>query len=272
LFRPLCGCDERLVQVVISQHRSGRLRIACDRRVDRQEADSLRQQVTRMFRLDEDFRSWHRVHPAARRQGFGRLFRSPTLFEDMVKTITTCNVTWPNTMHMNTLLCRHVGGGGFPTPRQLAKVRVDTLKRRCKVGYRARSIVGLARRVARGELDLKLFEDRDRSTDDVFRQLLLVHGIGPYGAANLCQLLGRYDRVAIDTETYRHFRQQHGVATPVNPKKLHRRIEAHYARYAPYQFLAYWFELWCAYEKHAGDARNWDAQQHGPEFTAAKLK
>ncbi len=267
----LRGDNDRLIHTVISGRRRDVLNVACDRRVSRAEAAGLRRQVSRMLRLDEDFRLWYRVCPEARRAKFSRLFRSPTLFEDVVKTMTGCNVTWPNTMRMNALLCEHVGGGGFPTPRQLAGVRPDWLKRHCKIGYRAKRIVLLARDVVKGKLDLDWFEDPGHTTDEVFGGLLEIYGIGEYAAGNLCQLLGRYDRLAIDTETYRHFRQAYGLATPDNPKKLHKRIEAHYAKYAPYQFLKYWFELWRAYEARVGDARTWDADRDGASFTAANL-
>lgn len=270
--RPLRGQDDRLVWTVTTQPRAGLLRVRCDVRVAAAEAQKIKRQLSRVLRLDEDFSQWHRVCPAARRAGFDRLFRSPDLFEDMVKTITGCNVTWPNTMRMNELLCEHVGGGGFPTANQLAAVRVDWLKRACKVGYRAQRIVWLARRVVKGDLELSRFEDRARSTEEIFGSLLEIHGIGPYAAGNLCQLLGRYDRLAIDSETYRHFRQRHGVATPKNPLRLHRRIERYYARYKPYQFLAYWWELWGGYESRFGDARGWRAEEHGANFTASNLK
>ncbi len=273
LHRPLHGRKDRLIHTAISQKQPDRLRVACDKRVGKPEAALIRSQINRMLRIDEDVRPWHRLHAKAKRVGFGRLFRSPTLFEDIVKTITGCNVTWPNTMRMNALLCEHVGKGGFPTAGQLAATRADTLKRLCKVGYRAKRIVLLARAVTRGDLDLNWFEDPARTTDEIWPQLLNIYGIGEYAAGNLCQLLGRYDRLAIDSETYRHFRQAHGVPTPTNPKKLHKRIEKYYARYAPYQFLAYWFELWQGYEASVGDdARDWDAAEHGPSFTANQLK
>lgn len=35
---------------------------------------------------------WWDRHPEAAARGFGRTFRSPTVFEDMVKTITNCNI------------------------------------------------------------------------------------------------------------------------------------------------------------------------------------
>ncbi|RWW65255.1 hypothetical protein BHE74_00027450 [Ensete ventricosum] len=40
---------------------------------------------------DRMIREFHTVHAAAKEMGFGRIFRSPTLFEDMVKGILLCN-------------------------------------------------------------------------------------------------------------------------------------------------------------------------------------
>jgi len=228
-----------------------RLRVRCDRRVSRDDAGAIKRQIGRMLRLDEDFTGWRRVHPKARRARFDRLIRSATLFEDIVKTMTGCNVTWPSTIRMNQLLCEHVGGGGFPTPAQVACFRHDQLKQICKVGYRAERIVRLARDVESGALDLGALESSDDTTDDLFRRLRQIHGIGPYAAGNLCQLLGRYDRMAIDSETYRHFREAHGITMPKTPgglRRLHARIDRHYEPYAPYQLLAYWFELWNRYK------------------------
>jgi len=45
------------------------------------------------------------MHAAAREAGFGRIFRSPTLFEDMVKCILLCNCQWARTLSMATALC-----------------------------------------------------------------------------------------------------------------------------------------------------------------------
>jgi 3-methyladenine DNA glycosylase/8-oxoguanine DNA glycosylase len=273
LHRPLRGACDRLIDVTITQAGAG-LRVAADRPLSEADKGPLRAQVARMLRLDEDFALWHRLHPQARRRKFDRLFRSPTLFEDIVKTITGCNVTWPNTMRMNALLCAQAGGGGFPTPAELAALTPPWLAEHCKVGYRAERIIRLARDVTTGKLDLARLQDPARPSAEVYQSLLAIHGIGPYAAGNIMQILGRYDRLAIDTETYRHFRQVHHLPTPrthAGLRRLHRRIDRHYARYAPYQFLAYWFELWCGYESHAGDARVWDAAVVGRTFTAASL-
>ncbi|HEX7009707.1 MAG TPA: hypothetical protein VF184_06975 [Phycisphaeraceae bacterium] len=273
LSRPLRGRGDRLIPVTIRQP-AGRqvLVLRCGVRVERDERGLIHAQVRRMLRLDEDLSGWFRIHPRARRRKFGRLFRSPTLFEDMIKTITGCNVTWRNTMRMNELLCQVVGQGGFPTPKQLAAWRPDRLKRATKVGYRAQRIVRLARDVAQGRLDLAWFEAPERDSQEVYQALRRIHGIGDYAASNLCQLLGFYDRLAIDTETYRHFCLQHNLPRPKSPSRLHARIEAHYRRFAPYDFLAYWFDLWQDYEQRFGDARQWLAHRDGANFTASRLR
>jgi len=274
LTRPLHGKRGRPVRVTISQPKSNRrtLRVACDKRLDVDERAAIKAQTKRMLRVDEDFSGWFRSHPIARRKKFGRLFCSPTLFEDIVKTVTGCNVTWSNTVRMNRFLCEKVGArGAFPTPKQLANITPARLKADCKVGYRAERIIRLARDVQTGRLDLAWFETPGLSADETYDSLLKIHGIGPFAAANICQLLGHYDRIAIDTETYRHFCKTFGIKRPKDPSKLHSRIEKHYAQYAPYQFLAYWFELWCGYETANGKpAPQWLPHEAG-DFTANKL-
>ncbi|KAG0453491.1 hypothetical protein HPP92_024795 [Vanilla planifolia] len=66
-------------------------------------------QVRRMMRMSEDndriIQEFHRVHADSRERGFGRVFRSPTLFEDMIKCILLCNCQWPRTLSMARALC-----------------------------------------------------------------------------------------------------------------------------------------------------------------------
>ncbi|MBI1372553.1 MAG: hypothetical protein GC159_07305 [Phycisphaera sp.] len=270
LHRPLRTRAGRVVHARITQPAARTLRVACDVTVARADHAVLKQQVARVFRLDEDFAAWRRLNPAAARAKFDRTYRSPTLFEDIVKTITSCNVAWPNTVNMNRLLCAHVGtGGDFPTPGELAKWTPARLKKVCRVGYRAERIIRLARDVEAGRLDLAWFEHVDRTTDELYDALLAIHGIGPYAAANMLQLLGHYDRLPVDTETVRHFRQTHDVhgELPEIAKIAHK----HYDGFAPYQFLAYWFELWGDYQSHVGPAQQWTEEDH-TAFTASKLK
>lgn len=249
LSRPLHDARGGLIHMHIRQGK--RLTIRCERAIGRDDAAAVRSQVARMLRLNEDFTAFHKLHPAARKANFGCLFRSPTLFEDIVKTFTTCNVAWSSTRRMNELLCDRYGNGGFPTPDQLAKVPAAELKQTCRVGYRADRIIRLARQVTVGELDLSRFERQGVRSAELFDELRQIHGIGPYAAGNMLQLLGHYDRLAIDSETYRHFREVYNAPTPKSAadlRKLHVRIERHYAPFKPYQYLAYWFELWHRYQ------------------------
>ena len=191
LGRVLRDTNHRNVRTRITQ--SGQRKpvvIHCDRMLARADQQHIKAQVVRMLRIDEDMSAWYKLHRTAKHRGFSRLFRGADLFEDIVKTITSCNVTWPNTVNMNRLLVEHVGHGGFPTPEQVADFGEQRLKDRCKVGYRAGRIAQLGREVAEGVLDLAWFESPDRTADEVYAALLKINGIGPYAAANVCMLLG----------------------------------------------------------------------------------
>lgn len=272
LHRVLRDTGGKAVRTRATQAAKGRpVTIHCSRTLARADQRAIKQQYIRMLRVDEDVSPWYRVHKPAKRVGFARLFRGADLFEDIVKTITSCNVTWPNTVNMNKLLVEHVGHGAFPSPEQVADFGEERLKTRCRVGYRAGRIAQLGRDVADGTLDLDWFEQPGRTSDEVYAALLKLHGIGPYAAANICMLLGYYDRLAIDTETYRHYCKHYGVRRPKDPSKLHRRIEKHYGQFAPYPFLAYWFELWQGYEKRFGPSHRWHHTEDAKQFTAAAL-
>lgn len=251
--------------------RGAPLRVRCDRPVSAAALRALRAAVVRMLRLDHDLADWERAAPAAKRRGFGRMFRSATLFEDMVKTVTSCNVAWPSTVRMNERLVERVGEGAFPSPERLARWTPARLQKVCRVGYRAKRLLRLARAFVAGEIDPAWFESADRATEEVRAALLRLEGFGPYSAANVLQLLGHVDELPIDTETYRLFCKKHGVERPANPLKLHAMIEAHYEPFRPNRFLAYWCELWRDYERQRGDAWTWNAEEVGTSFTASRL-
>ncbi|MEL7474322.1 MAG: hypothetical protein AAGK04_13470, partial [Planctomycetota bacterium] len=131
------------------------LAVVFDRALARAEQAEVRPLIARMLRLDEDagtIAAYHKLDPRWKKAGRGRLLRSPTLFEDIVKTVTSCNVQWPSTVHMNKRLCEVVGrGGAFPTPAKISRTRPSTLRGRCRVGYRDARLVELAKRYHRGE-------------------------------------------------------------------------------------------------------------------------
>src|SRR5690606_29834930 len=95
------------------------------------------------------------------------------------------------------------------------------------------------------------------------RLLRRIHGIGPYAAASLCMLLGRYDVLAIDTELVRVIKQRH-PRRRITPAAVRR----YYAAWHPYQFLAYWWELWSGYEHRHGPAHTWHPNRVGVQITS----
>eukprot|EP01134_Creolimax_fragrantissima_P001459 CFRG1459T1 len=108
------------------------------------ELKQVQAQVVRMLRLNEDMSGFHAVHPEAKSRGFGRMYRSPTVWEDCVKTITSSNMKWAGTVKMNALMCMHYGKkGSFPVPSEFP-LDPEELKVKCKVGYRAQRIIELA--------------------------------------------------------------------------------------------------------------------------------
>ncbi len=248
----------------------GVVRVRCDRKLDRPSSGAVRAQVARMLNLgDEGVRGFHRAAPEFRKSGRGRLFRSPTLFEDVIKTVTSCNVAWTSTIRMNERLCSVVNAA-FPRAAQLARRRPGTLRARCGVGYRDTRMVELARLFSTGAAEVAGLEDGSRGDDEVYEQLLGLPGIGPYAASNIMQLLGRYGHLPVDTETMRHARSVLGMEG--EDRELRKRVEEHYRPYGSHRFRAYWFELWADYERRRGPAWTWDPETTGKTFTASALR
>ena len=158
--------------------------------VDATHHKQLLQQIRRMIRHDMDLTAFHDMHPVAKKRGYGRTYRSPCMWEDMIKTFTNCNVTWKRTVMMNRLLCQEIGRGGFPTPHEIAAVDPDDLKARCNVGYRAPWIVELAKQVSEGAFDLEWFEQPGRTPDELYTKLLTIKGYAKFAASNILQFLG----------------------------------------------------------------------------------
>lgn len=238
-------------------------------------------QVTRMLRLDEDaehVRAFHKADPRWRREGNARLCRSPSFFEDVIKTVTSCNVAWPSTIVMNRRLCEVLGEQSpsgtfaFPTPAALAAVRPAFLRGRCRVGYRDGRMIELARMFDADDLagrPAAFFEDPTTPDEDLRAALLELPGIGPYAAHNVMQLLGRYGQIPCDSESVRHGRTV--LKMRGSEKSIMRRIERHFEPFGENRFRSYWFELRTYYEQKAGPAWTWE-KAGAARFTAAQFE
>ena len=107
--------------------------------------------------------------------GAGRMLRSPTVFEDVVKTICTTNCAWSGTVRMVTALVDHLGVAAptgertFPTPAAMAEAGEDFYRDVARAGYRGAYLRKLADDVASGALDLEELNDPELPVDEVER-------------------------------------------------------------------------------------------------------
>jgi 3-methyladenine DNA glycosylase/8-oxoguanine DNA glycosylase len=217
------------------------------------EQNEVKEKVTWMFGLDQDFSAFYkavRTEPKlrnAKKLARGRVLRSPTFFEDVVKTILTTNTLWAATIRMNLNLIATFGESladsdskAFPTPDRIAASSPEVLKETVRVGYRAKALHELAVHVASKQLDIESFKTSSLSTLDLRKELMKINGVGPYAAANLLMILGRHDFIPIDSWALKVVSNEWYRGKPVTPKQVEKRFE----KWGEYKGLAYWFWDW----------------------------
>jgi 3-methyladenine DNA glycosylase/8-oxoguanine DNA glycosylase len=186
------------------------------------------------------------THTWVESSGFGRLLCGATLFEDVVKIITTTNTMWRQTMRMTELLVEKCGRktksgqSTFPAPQDVAQFSAAELQEDCRLGYRAKTIHALATGIANGSIDMNALSDPAQSTEELFKSYRELPGIGPYGAAHLLAMDGRHDFIAVDTEFRRFVRERYHGGRAVSDRTMLRR----YTKWGRWKYLAYWSELW----------------------------
>ena len=201
-----------------------------------------------MLRLDDDLSGFYvlaREDPdlAWATTGAGRMMRSPTVFEDVVKTICTTNCAWSATVRMVTALVSELGleapdgRRAFPTPQAMAEAGEGFYKDVVRAGYRGPYLRSLSRDVADGGLDLEALNDAELPDEEVAERLLALPGCGPYATAHMMMLLGRYSRLILDSWTRPKYARLNGR------KASDKTIERRFRRYRDYAGLAFWLYL-----------------------------
>jgi len=225
--------------------------------------------VRHILRLDADLSAFYVLAAADPTlawcvTGCGRMARSATPFEDLIKTVCTTNCAWSGTVRMVTALVEHLGeaapdvaetgwrGRAFPTPEAMAAAPESFYRGVCRAGYRAPYLRALAAAVAAGSLDLDGLASaspEDLSDDDLAKRLLALPGVGPYASAHLMTLFGRSSRLILDSWTRPTYAIRMGLAA--GERVPDTEIMARFAPYGAYAGLAFWLtvtEDWVANE------------------------
>jgi N-glycosylase/DNA lyase len=274
LSRPLVLSTGRAVVAEVTQvERDLAFRALARGRLGSAEAREARETLAVCLSLDEDLGPFReralaieRERAAGRRdlpdlrwalaRGAGRLLRSPTVFEDAVKTLCTTNCSWALTKLMVERLCAALGEEGpggeraFPSPARIAARPESFFREVVRAGYRAASLRALARDVDSGALDLEAMRHSPLPTPELLARLLELHGFGPYAAEHLLRLLGRHDHLALDSWTRGKLARLRGRRRQPSDRTLRR----WYAPYGPWAGLAMWLEVTADWH---GDRPGW---------------
>jgi 3-methyladenine DNA glycosylase/8-oxoguanine DNA glycosylase len=171
----------------------------------------------------------------------GRLLLAPTMWENLVKTQFLTNTHARHTTAMATKFCALGDPFGdqyaFPTPDQVLAVSIDDLEQQTGTGYRAKYIRSLAEQIASG-FDPETLRDPALSYEEVYENVQALQGFGPYSASYVLKLLGRFERISMDTVMRRYFKEITG-----QPDATDQDIQAYYARFGECQGLIAWWEV-----------------------------
>ncbi|HEX6130225.1 MAG TPA: Fe-S cluster assembly protein HesB [Actinomycetota bacterium] len=230
--------------------RGGRIGVAA--------AVAIQEGVARVLRLDQDLAAFYEgltADPdlAWAASGAGRMLASPTVFEDVVKTICTTNCSWALTTTMVTTLVERLGepalgaaddprANAFPTPEAMAGQPEAFYREVVRAGYRAPYLRRLAELAATGAVDLGpwVTATREELPDaELERRLLALPGVGPYAAAHILMTLGRGSRLILDSWTRPKYARLIGRARLPTDRAIERRFRRH----GDHAGLAFWLFL-----------------------------
>lgn len=220
-------------------------------RADERLTQNIVRSVGHILRFDDNFDEFHEQAGKEKNLEWiaekkaGRLLRSPTVFEDLVKTLCTTNCSWALTKIMVTNLVEKLGQAAqdgrraFPTAEAMAKQAEDFYRQEIRAGYRAGYFVELARKITSGKLDVEKWFQSEMPTAELKKEMKKVKGVGNYAAENLLKLLGRYDGLALDSYLRGQFYKKHNGGNPCADKQ----IEIHYEKFGVWRGLAIWCDM-----------------------------
>jgi len=277
LARPLLLSGEEVVRAELAERAEPggglALRLAAQGRLSERAAGEARAQLRHALSLDEELGPfWRRVEELmpereglglpdlrwAVARGAGRMLRSPTVFEDLVKMLCTTNCSWSLTRAMVSRLVERAGAPGplgcraFPTPEALGERPVRFFRETVRAGYRAPWLRQIARDIAAGRLDVEAWRDPALPEEELYRRIRELPGFGPYAAEGLLRLLSRHRHLALDSWVRPRLRELRGLRRPPSDRTIAR----WFAPFGEWAGLALWLEVTADW---FGDRPTWPA-------------
>ena len=223
------------------------IRIQPDRTLSPRQEDLVKQAVRHMVSLDFSLDAFiamcraRKAKPLLRlaQQGWGRMFRSPSYWEDAVKTLCTTNASWGYTQKMCTNLCTvlghrtRCGPKTMPLPGDILAAGKRVLVNGVGMGYRSRSLVELAERATSGAVPWLCGARQIPDADTAEREIRSWHGFGKYATRHLLVLMGHHQYLPIDREVGNHL----GIRKPGD--KGSDLDSAHFDDWGEFRFTAY---------------------------------
>lgn len=239
------------ILVSVRADQNSQLIARASRKLSQPAQASIVRDVRHIFRLDDEMTEFYRVVSAHEdfawiaQQGAGRLLRSPTVYEDLVKSLCTTNCSWALTEKMVTGLVQHLGREtkegkrNFPTPQAMAEAPLKFYSEVVRAGYRAPYLKELAERVASQEINPEGWLHSELPTAELKREIKSIKGVGDYAAENLLKLIGRYNVLALDSWVRARFAQLRNRGRAAPDEKIGRA----YARFKDWRGLAIWCDV-----------------------------
>lgn len=232
----------------VRENGAGCLRVTIPGGLDDEGKQEIRRVVSHCLKLDEDLSGFHSLcgktkkFSDAGRLGAGRLLRSPTAFEDIVKAQLATNVAWKQAVRMIHNICElgpKVHGSDrrmFPEAHTILSAGDLWLREKGRVGYRAGYVIDLCGKAVDGSLDLSMVDRGEIRGGDLRRLFMSIRGVGKSTAHYLLMLHGEYSHLSIDSAT-------HALMRKITGKEMtDEQIESRYRRWGEYKALALWYE------------------------------
>lgn len=243
--------DEGTKKPIYGKLSEGKGRIAVELTEKSSSEEKIIKDVRHILRLDDDLSEFYRLVKKEKSLKWipklraGRLLRSPTVWEDLVKTLCTTNCSWSATKKMVSNLVEKLGETAingkksFPAAEAMANVSADFYREEIRVGYRAPFFVELAEAVASGKVNPELWLNSVLDGKDLKKEMKKIKGVGDYAAENLLKLVGNYEGLALDSWVRAQFYKKHNNENVCDDQE----IIKFYEKFGKWRGLAVWCDM-----------------------------